>query len=271
MQTYSLYIRVAEFTIELNFKKNKESIIKNFISSLYYFLTNYICQKPKSNKVLCRINIFNKIQEPNYYKNNNLYYILFANKISAFEINTTYNIGIPQLIVLIQIIIEEIISITKGSFFLHASGVRIKNNAYLFLGKNTAGKSTIVELLSGGKISPFCDDITIVRKRNDKYYCYSTTLFENKIYKKNHNPNDRLKIKRIFLIFKGDIFKLERIQFNENKSFLTNFLRNQIKYVFNDLKMKDMKDFINQNKNNFFILIFPKKKFSYKQKKKIFS
>lgn len=263
-----LFLKVADFGIKIIFQKNYKFIIDNYISQFSLF-KKYVVDYLKDNDVSVTIYINKKHQEPSYIRKEDIYYIKFVNKISYAIYNTSYNISVPQLLILIQIALENVIKHTAGCFFLHSSGIQIRNEACLFLGDSSSGKSTITGLFNQKNITPFCDDISIIRKIKNKYHCFSASMFENKRY--DSTINKGMKLKRIFILQKGDYFKNDQIQYLENKEFLLNFLSSQVKNVSKVIKINDIRGFLEANKNIFYLLIFPKKPLSTEQKSVMFN
>jgi len=59
-------------------------------------------------------------------------------------------------------------------FCFHASAVKYKNKAILFIGKSGSGKSTLADYLdknSGGEFERIADDIVPISTKKDKFYC----------------------------------------------------------------------------------------------------
>lgn len=99
------------------------------------------------------------------------------------------------------------------AIMIHSSAVIIENKAALFIAPDEGGKTTIVELLQE-KYPIITDDQNIIRKENDKYYCYGTPwgLYTNK--------SAKAEIGGIFLIEKSDKFKLTPLNSNYIFAFL---------------------------------------------------
>jgi len=61
-----------------------------------------------------------------------------------------------------------------NGMILHSSCVTKQNNAYLFLGKSGAGKSTIAELAGEyGSYKIIADDLILIRNINNDFYAFS--------------------------------------------------------------------------------------------------
>lgn len=93
----------------------------------------------------------------------------------------------------------------SNGFGIHSSSVVINNNAYLFLGKSGAGKSTIVKLLEN-KFRPLSDDLSIVKKVNKEYFVYQLPVIEKnpRIWKSSRS----YPLKKIFFLHKDTSTKI---------------------------------------------------------------
>ena len=96
---------------------------------------------------------------------------------------------------------------------IHSSAIILEKKAILFIAPGEGGKTTIVELLQE-KYPIITDDQNIIRKEDDKYYCYGTPwgVYTNK--------SAKAEIGGIFLIEKSDKFKLTPL----NSNFIFAFL-----------------------------------------------
>jgi len=79
-------------------------------------------------------------------------------------------------------ILSSYLSIFEDGFLVHSAGLKINNNAFLFIGKSGKGKSTIIKsllerysppnnTLSGSILS---DELVIIKKGGKDFYAYGT-------------------------------------------------------------------------------------------------
>lgn len=85
-----------------------------------------------------------------------------------------------------QIIINRLIIMQK-LILVHASACLIRNRAVLFVGESGSGKSTIVTLLKK-TYRPLCDDMAILRKKNNSLFLYQVPYEEKNNYRKDNTP-----------------------------------------------------------------------------------
>ncbi|MFX0095804.1 MAG: hypothetical protein ACFFBD_28960 [Candidatus Hodarchaeota archaeon] len=69
-----------------------------------------------------------------------------------------------------EILLAHVLADRQGCYF-HASGVRIENKGFLFLGKSGAGKSTIARMLKQSA-EILCDERLVVRKVGERFKMY---------------------------------------------------------------------------------------------------
>jgi serine kinase of HPr protein (carbohydrate metabolism regulator) len=152
-------------------------------------------------------------------------------------------------------ILQEFFANKKNGFFLHCSGVFIDKNAYLFLGQQGAGKSTIATMLND-VASLLADDSGIIVKEGSDFYFYQTPFIEKKQYLKTI---EKFYIKKIFFIKKSAICCEKKIL---DKKEILDLL---IKQLWTDKKrlniqFKLLVDFVVSNFSQFYWLYFPKNK-----------
>jgi len=140
--------------------------------------------------------------------------IFFSNKKIAFKKNPhknfivlPYNINVYIFQYLLRNIIQDYFEKNKNGFFLHCSGICIDNNAYLFLGPQGSGKSTIVKILRDIAL-PLADDSGVIVKEENNFYFYQTPFIEKTWFKKS---TKRFHINKIFFIKKAKFFKSKHL------------------------------------------------------------
>lgn len=142
---------------------------------------------------------------------------VFTNDYSIDEArkraNVNYTVSQLQFDMIIREIIDKYLFEKDKGFYLHGSAVGNKKEAFLFLGKSGAGKSTTAQLL-GGLCKVLSDDFLIVRK-NKKGFSY----YQSISYEKNwdfERTNDPYQISKVFFVKKAKEFSLKKIE-NKDK------------------------------------------------------
>ena len=228
-----------------NFAENKiRDEIRQYFKGFIY---------KKSNKIDFTINFVEK----RYFiskkdRLGNQFVVIFEKK-SESMINTYYQIGFIQFQFILREIINNLLAENQG-YILHASAVSHGNKAYIFLGKPTAGKSTIVRLLSK-KYKPFADDSVYVKKINNRLFLFQTPMVEKETIE--NKSSKKYSIERIFFLIKGKRFFIEKIN---NKKKTLQLIIGQLITTTEVLKkqLPQLIDFINKN-DLFFNLIFSKR------------
>ena len=134
-------------------------------------------------------------------------------------------------------------------FFIHTSACLYRKKAYLFLGKNGAGKSTIIKLLH--PISkPLVDDFGIIAKKQNNYYFYQTPLICKNPIKGSYK---KYEIQRLFFIFQANSFSIKPLTLHEKKESIIKLFRNS---VLNNIDNDSLLCFINKFQKNLYQLNF---------------
>lgn len=90
----------------------------------------------------------------------------------------------------------------ENGIFIHASGVRLNTEGFVFAGPAQAGKSTIGRLISKGRT--ISDECIMIKKNSSSYYMYSTPF----CYK---DENRSARLKGIFFLKKSKKLSIEKI------------------------------------------------------------
>lgn len=133
------------------------------------------------------------------------------------------NISLRQFQFFLRELLQDYFDKTKKGFFMHCSAIQYNKTkkAYLFLGPNRAGKSTIAQLFKK-KHQILADDSGIICKENEKFYLYQTPFAEkNKITK----SNNRFILTKIFFLKKANKCSLLR---SRNKNEIIDLLIKQL-------------------------------------------
>ncbi len=122
----------------------------------------------------------------------------------------------------LSIILNKYLIPNSNGMALHGSAVSYKNKAFIFEGRNGAGKSTTAQMLNG-LCNISADDSIVIRKIKGRFY-----LFQTIIHDKNYNFKkgwQSYTVDRIFFIKKAKEYKIQKI---ENKNMILNKILKQI-------------------------------------------
>lgn len=138
-------------------------------------------------------------------------------------------------------------------FLIHCSALNIDNKAILFLGKQGAGKSTAVSLLSSNH-QILADDVGIIREKEGVYFFYQSPSIE-----KNETiikTSKKYPIKDLIFLKKTTLFSIVKIL---DRKIL--FKKMAYQFLGNLKDMKEKMIFLFKmvnNFNNFYLLSFAK-------------
>ncbi len=258
METIFYIMHFAGFNIRLIFSKQKEANYKFAASLLKQLILNNYREFIKADqRALKQVDASvyfiwdNNSQVVMHPKTNKYYLNIFSQKGRQYYFS--YQSSVFQFQTLLLLITQRLLS-KGGGFLLHASAVKRKGKAEVFLGPSGAGKSTIVKLLSG-EFTPLAWDILIIKKVGNAYFVYQTPFFEKEggLPKKTTSSYP---INRIFFIKKAKLAKINKIN---NLKLINKLFYSQLIFPTPQNKSyivvhKFMKFF-----NNFYNLYFPKK------------
>lgn len=163
---------------------------------------------------------------------------------------TRYTISIFQFELILLFIIENFYK--KNGLILHCSSVMDSDkNSYLFIGKQGAGKSTILNLLRK-KYIPLSDDNLLIVNIKSNFYAYQIPFLQSE--KKIFKSSIRSKIKKIFFLVKSNFCK-EEVETDRN--YIFNRLSNNYKSIY-DIKINKfrIKQLLKLLKKNFFSKLY---------------
>jgi hypothetical protein len=100
----------------------------------------------------------------------------------------------------------SVVLATKKGFLLHASSLIREKKGFVFVGKSSAGKSTIVKLSSGTIL--LSEEISLIRKIGRKFFLFGTPFF-GELGKGGENK--KILLDQIFLIKKAKKNHLKKI------------------------------------------------------------
>lgn len=118
---------------------------------------------------------------------------------------------------------SQILAMNSG-MLLHATAVIKGINAFLFLGVGGSGKSTIAAISKKHKV--LGDDIIALRKKDGRYYAFSTPWAQGAFIKPDRRLNG--KIAAVFFIKKSDRISFDPI---EPEEALARILSNHIHFL----------------------------------------
>lgn len=179
----TIYLKLAGFILKITFSPTySPTVKKKLIRSISRYLKGYIVTTDilKIDFTINFIEIININLLINKTKTYEEKYMSFY-KSSYNIITTYYYISFTQILILFKEVLHYLLNKNIG-FQLHCSSIIINNKAILFVGKHTAGKSTIIKLLRG-RFTPFADDNIAIKKTTGGFFAYQT--FD---YEKNNIP-----------------------------------------------------------------------------------
>ncbi len=245
---------IAEFTISVNFRpirrEDRRIIRSEFIKLFISRFKDFIVESPGNAKRADMTIVFAH-QEEHKVKVDSIVKTFFLETFTF--INNKKIIGNYQLNVYqIQLLLREAIQILmqqNNGFMLHTSAVLVNNEAYLFMGRSGAGKSTITSLLSTS-YKPLADDTLIIRKVRNVYYAFQTPFIE-----KDHQfPKDLKKysVRKLFYLRKSHTNKAIEIR---TESLVISKLSAQLFTSRDDygVQMKSLLEFISKDISSYIL------------------
>lgn len=232
----TVFISIAKCIIKITYTKKTKVI---------HFLKDFIVSRPTSYDYLIKFasNIGVLVNNDKDQQKNS---IILPHEINRYAFQY-----------FVRNVLQDFLGKNKSGFFLHCSGVLMGNKAYLFLGPQSSGKSTISRMLSG-VAQKLVDDSGIIIKENKNFYLYQTPFIEKRSFVKSYKG---YLIDKIFFISKSKKFMDEVIIRNLRK---TEALDLFIKQLWTDKKrlniqLKIAMQFVNDF-TQFYKLDFPKNK-----------
>lgn len=246
-----LILNIAGFFFRINFKKTEWQFALN---KLRNEIIDYLAGFMVDNKAKFdyTINIEEQTTLLLNKKSPGKYFLNFFNKNKKRSITTFYQIGFLQFQTILREAIIELLSDDQG-FILHGSAVGNNEGAYVFTGKNGAGKSTAMTLLNK-KYLALADDTVIIKKEKDGYFLYQTPFIEKNYWVKK--TGRKYLLKAVFFVKKSTDFKINDITDKQQilKKIINQFWTSE---EFYKKQMKSLLDFVD-NFNRFHYLYFAK-------------
>lgn len=198
-------IEIAGLVIKFIENNNKTGLLKN-VERRY---TNFF-PKNSSSKTILHIevqknSIPQNTNDVHITKEKDFYRINYSTLNAVVDIKSKYGYlnmedGNEYVFDSALRIIYSLI-LAKEGFLVHAGGICLKNNAYIFTGPSESGKSTIVKLATEKTpMQILSDEIIAFRKLKNKWTVFSTP-FSGTLEKIPNNISS--KIKKIFFIKKN--------------------------------------------------------------------
>lgn len=152
------------------------------------------------------------------------HYFLETFSLEKHHASVQYHVSMAQFQFFLKLILQLVLG-SRDGFILHTSAISDGAHAFLFLGPNGIGKSTIVDNLSK-KYTPYADDMVIVRKIKNDWYAFQLPL-EKKRYKKN--PDSKIPIRALLYLSQSRKTKLQKIpSIQAGKKLLDQLIQNGI-------------------------------------------
>lgn len=185
-----LRLKIADISIQLNLE-NRADVL--FLKDKY---KDYVSNIKKVDAV---VNVrFNDIKKNStvFIRDQDDSYTLFSHPLKT---NFAYFND-----VFLQVFFA--ISHENNGCVVHASTLIKNRKAYIFMGKEGAGKSTIRQLCKS--VESLGDDVAIIAKNSGKFYLYGSPFFQRT---KRSYPNKKILIEGIFNIVQSRHTKVEKI------------------------------------------------------------
>lgn len=219
----TLYFEMAGFLIRIRLYKSvwpffTEKSFRDRLMVLYGgFLVNSIPEKEPDFTIDF---VYSQLPEVFIRVREKKTYMIFYEEIQRRRIRTFYHISDAQFILILRRVIQKLLA-SKGGVMIHASGVLIKNKAYIFTGSSGAGKSTAMQFLAS-KYTAIADDSVIIKRESGEFFLYQTPFKEAQEWV----------IKKLGKYQLGGIFALEkslidRIEINNDTEAFVSLLMEQ--------------------------------------------
>lgn len=191
-----LILNIAGFNILLVFRKDQSGFLgAEFYKQIKDSYEGFIIES--ANKIDFKVTFINIT---NYdvliNKGREKHFINFYNELGNSKILSYYHISLYQFQVILRVVLQKLLAENNGLIF-HASACLVRQEAYIFLGKSGAGKSTFSTYLAMGNKS-IADDMVVFKKEKDRYYIYEVP-FREKNYWEVKTPGKYILGKMFFL------------------------------------------------------------------------
>lgn len=252
INSQNIYTQIGPFCIQIIFKDIQSPVSQDILLRISSYLDGFIIKEP-SSKPNFNIEIIeeqnNKINFVNLQRGSQveIYIKNFIVVTSKQKIITYNGISTYAFDFILKRVISEL-AYRNNLFFVHTSACLYNNKSYLFFGKNGAGKSTIVKLLSD-VAQPLADDFGIIAKEQNNYYFYQTPFICKNHIKGNSKKN---KIQRLFFLRKAHEFSIKPITYYKDKRNITRLFNQML----NKYNSKEIFNFLYHFRSNYYTLNF---------------
>ncbi len=252
----AIHLAIADFTIKLTLLPTEFTLERQIlVETIHNYYRNFYIDTPRSIDIEIRFTDLTdeiSIQVPTEHTDR--YYNRIYEYSDTGAVISYYHISLIQLQGIVWQLIQDKLRSGSG-FSLHASAALVNDQAYIFTGPSTVGKSTIISLLKDS-YTILADDVIVIRKIQDRYQCFQTPYFEK--------PTDIQKtpegypVGKIFFPHKSDDFKVRTID-DKRKRMLRLTEQIWMSDTFNKRQFKTFVDFINSG-NSYYDLDFAQDK-----------
>src|SRR3989338_4469919 len=179
----TINLKIANFPIKLVFHPTDWPANRDHLIQEVLFMLSGFVVKISPEKTGIKIHFIDRL-ELNILRNKagNKHFINFYEYRGKKSYISFYHISIIQLNIIIRTILQNFLADNNG-LIIHGSAVFNGSQAYIFLGRSGAGKSTIMNLLAD-KYKPLADDTIIIKKENKRYYLYQTPMMDKQAWVK---------------------------------------------------------------------------------------
>lgn len=202
----SIYIDFAGFVFQVNFRNYRHVYFPpKLIREIKFQYKNFLVKERKADFTIdiCE-NLSKKIIKK--VSNKEIIFTQLCELIHN-KIVTIYEISSWEFQNLLYIALRHVLP-KNSSIILHGSAIASKKKAIAFIGKSGAGKSTISKLLCP-PYKQVGDDFVLIRKINNKLYCYQLPIME----KIGTNPliSKSFELVKIYILKKSNILQTKKM------------------------------------------------------------
>ena len=241
----TINLKIANFPIKLVFHPTDWPANRDHLIQEVLFMLSGFMVKTSPKKTGIKIHFIDRLNL-NILSNKagNKNFINFYEYRRKKSYTSFYHIGIIQLNIIIRTILQNFLADSNG-LIIHGSAVLNGRQAYIFLGRSGAGKSTIMNLLAD-KYKPLADDTIIIKKENKRYYLYQTPMMDKQAWVKK--TSRKYAVGKLFFLRQKDSYTCKKIK-NKNsitkkmiKVFFTNknHSKEQMKFLLEFISCSDL-------------------------------
>lgn len=239
----SLNLVIAGFVIRIIFDNTERPSIKKSMQG--WFLKNFkgFLNRENSSEVDYSIIFAERKKIEFFVKKERIYYVKLYQEISPKSLMTFYTISPMQFQMILSHILEKLL--IGSGFLIHASAVKYRSGALLFLAKQGGGKSTIKNLLKA-RFEIIADDCAILKKENNEFFVYQSPYVEKNLDISKKTAK-KYPVSWIFFLNKSRNYKIVPIK---NKNYIFQRLLKQLTLNQSELKrqFKHLVELVNKNR-----------------------